>query len=45
MTEYYLIHVEGISANTLFRMKQGKSITTKKLDRLCFILDCVRRSH
>lgn len=40
MTEYQLIHVHGISANTLYRMKQGKSITTKTLDNLCFILGC-----
>lgn len=40
ITEYQLIHIHGISANTLFRMKQGKAITTKTLDVLCFILDC-----
>lgn len=40
ITEYYLIFKEGISANTLHRMKKGESITTKTLDTLCFILDC-----
>ena len=40
MTEYQLIHIHGISANTLFRMKKGEAITTKTIDRLCFILDC-----
>lgn len=40
MTEYQLIHIHGISANTLYRMKQGEPITTKTLDKLCFILDC-----
>ena len=40
VTEYQLIHVHGISANTLYRMKQGRSITTHTLDKLCFILDC-----
>lgn len=40
ITEYHLIHVEGVSANTLFRMKQGKPITTKTINKLCFILDC-----
>ena len=40
MTEYQLIHLWGISANTLYRMKQQKPITTKTIDRLCFILDC-----
>lgn len=39
-TEYELIFKEGISANTLHRMKSGKPITTKTLDALCFILDC-----
>ncbi|MCI9127433.1 MAG: helix-turn-helix domain-containing protein [Eubacterium sp.] len=40
ITEYYLIFKEGISANTLYRMKKGEPITTKTLDTLCFILDC-----
>jgi len=40
ITEYHLIFKEGISANTLYRMKKGESITTKTLDSLCFILDC-----
>ncbi len=40
MTEYQLIFKHGLSANTLYRMKQGKPITLKTLDTLCFILDC-----
>lgn len=40
ITEYHLIFKEGISANTLHRMKKGEPITTKTLDTLCFILDC-----
>ncbi|MBQ8344791.1 MAG: helix-turn-helix domain-containing protein [Clostridia bacterium] len=40
ITEYHLIYKEGISANTLHRMKHGKAITTKTLDELCFILEC-----
>lgn len=40
ITEYSLIYKEGISANTLYRMKKGLPITTKTLDILCFILDC-----
>ena len=40
ITEYHLIFHEGISANTLHRMKQGLPITTKTLDTLCFVLDC-----
>lgn len=39
-TEYELIFKEGLSANTLHRMKKGMSITTKTLDNLCSILDC-----
>ena len=39
-TEYELIFKEGISANTLHRMKKGFPITTKTLDTLCFVLDC-----
>lgn len=40
ITEYQLIFKEGISANTLHRMKKGLPITTKTLDALCYILDC-----
>ena len=40
ITVYSLIYKEGISANTLYRMKKGLPITTKTLDTLCFILDC-----
>ena len=40
MTEYHLIFKEGLSANTLHRIKKGLPITTKTLDVLCFILDC-----
>lgn len=40
LTEYQLIFHEGVSANTLHRMKKGLPITTKTLDTLCFILDC-----
>ena len=40
ITEYNLIYKQGISANTLYRMKQGKAITTKTLDELCEIIDC-----
>lgn len=40
ITEYELIFKQGISSNTIYRMKQGKPITTKTLDTLCFILDC-----
>lgn len=40
ITEYQLIFKHGMSANTLYRMKQGCTITLKTLDTLCFILDC-----
>lgn len=40
ITEYQLIFKEGISSNTLHRMKKGLPITTKTLDVLCFVLDC-----
>ena len=40
MTEYQLIFKQGLSANTLHRMKHGEAISTKTLDTLCFILDC-----
>lgn len=40
ITEYNLIYKQGFSANTLYRMKQGKHISTKTLDALCEVLDC-----
>ena len=40
LTEYELIFKQGISANTLYRMKHGEAITTKTLNTLCEILDC-----
>ena len=40
ITEYHLIYHEGVSANTVQRMRKGLPITTKTLDTLCFILDC-----
>ena len=40
LTEYYLIYKQGVSANTIHRIKHGKPITTSTLDTLCFILVC-----
>lgn len=40
ITEYHLIYKQGISANTLHRMRKGFPITTKTLDTLCEILEC-----
>ena len=40
ITEYNLIYKQGLSANTLYRMKKGKPISTKTLDALCEVLGC-----
>lgn len=40
ITEYNLIYKQGFSANTLYRIKKGKPISTKTLDSLCDALDC-----
>ena len=40
VTEYNLIYKQGFSANTLYRMKKGKPISTKTLDALCEVLGC-----
>lgn len=40
ITEYNLIYKQGMSANTIHRIKKGMPITTTTLDTLCFILDC-----
>ena len=40
ITEYNLIYKQGFSANTLYRMKKGKPISTKTLDALCEVLEC-----
>ena len=40
VTEYNLIYKQGFSANTLYRIKKGKPISTKTLDALCDVLDC-----
>lgn len=40
ITEYELIYKNGLSSNTIHRMKHGKPITTTTLDTLCFILKC-----
>ena len=40
ITEYYLIFKQGVTANTLHRMKHGKPITTRTLNTLCEILEC-----
>lgn len=40
ITEYNLIYKQGMSANTIHRIKKGLPITTETLDMLCYILDC-----
>lgn len=40
ITEYHLIYKQGLSANTLHRMRKGLPVTTRTLDTLCEILDC-----
>ena len=40
ITEYQLIFKQGLSANTLHRMKHGEAISTKTLNVLCEILEC-----
>ena len=40
LTTYDLIYKNGISSNTVHRIKNNNAITTKTLDELCFILKC-----
>jgi len=40
MSTYDLIYRHGLSANTVHRLKNGRDITTKTLNELCFILKC-----
>ena len=40
MTTYDLIYKQGMSANTIHRLRHGQNISTKTLDELCEILHC-----
>ena len=40
MSTYDLIYKQGISANTIHRMKHNKPITTTTINELCSILKC-----
>lgn len=40
MTQYYLIHHYGISANLLYRMRKDMYVSTHTLELLCQILEC-----
>lgn len=40
MTTYDLIYKNGMSANTIHRIKHGRAITTTTINELCAILHC-----
>lgn len=40
MTTYDLIYKNGMSANTIHRIKHGRAITTTTINELCTILHC-----
>lgn len=40
MSTYDLIYKQGLSANTIYLMKQGKAVTTNTINELCSILSC-----
>ena len=40
ISEYHLVYKEGLSSNTIHRIKKGLPMSTKTLDTLCYILDC-----
>ena len=40
ISTYDLIYKHGFSANTIYRIKNGKAVTTATLNELCFILKC-----
>ena len=40
ITTYDLIYNQGLSSNTIYRMKHNKAITTKTINDLCTILNC-----
>ncbi len=40
MTTYDLIYKNGMSSNTIHRIKKNMAITTKTIDELCSILGC-----
>lgn len=40
MSTYDLIFKQGLSANTIYRIRRNEAITTKTLNELCFILHC-----
>ncbi len=40
MSTYTLIYKHGILPDTLQRLRDGKTITTKTLNTLCSVLEC-----
>ncbi|WP_050698965.1 helix-turn-helix domain-containing protein [Anaeromassilibacillus senegalensis] len=36
----YTLRKNGISANTINRMRNNEAVTTKTIDELCNLLDC-----
>lgn len=40
MSTYDLIYHQGLSANTIHRIRHNKPITTSTIDELCSILNC-----
>ena len=40
ITTYDLIYNQGLSSNTIHRIKHDKAITTKTINDLCSILNC-----
>ena len=40
MSTYDLIYKQELSANTIYRMKQGKAVTTNTINELCSIPSC-----
>lgn len=40
ITQYYLIHHYGISANQIHRMHKNMYVSTRTLELLCKILKC-----
>lgn len=40
MSTYMLIYKHGILPDTLQRLRDGKTITTKTLNTLCSVLEC-----
>ena len=40
LSQYKLLKSKTISATTMQKLREGKSVTTESISRLCSILDC-----